>query len=233
MSKRNRNRRGTKRRSQPPPSGLSATLLVRERTPQLLRAAGLARARGQGLTAHECLSELSSEPFLSARPVAAAAATELLESAVATAWQTGWLPDDVCQVVRRKASDALAEDLIGGAIVRQSAQFSPASLHPRWQAQLTGLDVGDWVRTSSPYLDRWADRCGLSWARALDVAVDALSAVFTLDAVEPILPLPGTYRPTGAARRTGIDPKVLARVRALLAKAEATDFAEEAEALSA
>lgn len=238
MSKRNRKHRNKKRPPSPSGSGvsgsgLSAALLVRERTPQLLQAAGLARARGQDLAAQQCLNELSSEPFLSARAVAATAATELLEAAVATAWTNGWLPDDLCQVVRRKASDAQAEDLIAGAIVRQTAEFSSASLHPRWQAQLAALDVGDWVRTSSPYLDRWGHRRGLRWTQTLDVAVDALSAVFTLDAVEPILPLPGTYRATGTARRTGIDPKVLARVRGLLAKAEATEFAEEAEALSA
>jgi hypothetical protein len=52
-----------------------------------------------------------------------------------------------------------------------------------------------------------------------------------------VVPPPGTDAARRAAQETeatvGIDPKVLARVRALLAKAESTAFPEEAEALSA
>ncbi len=61
-----------------------------------------------------------------------------------------------------------------------------------------------------------------------------------------LLPLPGTARPAAPGRGEGagpvdtgpvdtgpVDERLLGRIRALLAKAEATEFAEEAEALSA
>jgi hypothetical protein len=63
-------------------------------------------------------------------------------------------------------------------------------------------------------------------------AIEALSLLMTLPTLPRILPLPGTAVAGGAHRRNS-DPKVLARVRGLLAKAESTEFPEEAEALSA
>ncbi|HVK23336.1 MAG TPA: DUF2786 domain-containing protein, partial [Actinokineospora sp.] len=52
-----------------------------------------------------------------------------------------------------------------------------------------------------------------------------------LPSLPHILPLPGDA--LMSAVRAGLDPKVLNRVRGLLAKAESTSFPEEAEALSA
>jgi hypothetical protein len=52
-----------------------------------------------------------------------------------------------------------------------------------------------------------------------------------LPAVEVLLPPPGTAAPAAGGSRT--DPALLHRVRALLAKAEATDFPAEAETYSA
>jgi hypothetical protein len=47
-----------------------------------------------------------------------------------------------------------------------------------------------------------------------------------------IVPLPGTAK-TNTKTQGGVDQKVLGRVRGLLAKAESTEFPDEAEALSA
>jgi hypothetical protein len=63
-------------------------------------------------------------------------------------------------------------------------------------------------------------------------AIEALSLLMTLPTLPRILPLPGTAVAGGGHRRNA-DPNVLARVRALLAKEESTEFPEEAEALSA
>jgi hypothetical protein len=53
----------------------------------------------------------------------------------------------------------------------------------------------------------------------------------------PLLPLPGTVRrrarPATTATTHSVDQRMLERVRALLAKAESTEFPEEAEALTA
>jgi hypothetical protein len=66
--------------------------------------------------------------------------------------------------------------------------------------------------------------------------VDALSTVIQVLAL--LAPLPPLDRPAAVPRgaspaQSGVDEKMLARVRSLLAKAESTEFADEAEALSA
>jgi hypothetical protein len=79
---------------------------------------------------------------------------------------------------------------------------------------------------------RWAAFNGVDRCAALTVVLRVLALLGTLPPLEPLLPLPGARRhtPTTAGE---VDEKALARVRALLAKAEATEFHEEAEALSA
>ncbi|MDP9020726.1 MAG: DUF2786 domain-containing protein, partial [Actinomycetota bacterium] len=64
--------------------------------------------------------------------------------------------------------------------------------------------------------------------------VEVLSVLLSLPALPRLGPLPGeasATRPSGSGR--DIDGRVLERVRALLAKAESTTFAEEAEAFTA
>ena len=75
---------------------------------------------------------------------------------------------------------------------------------------------------------------------ALITAVELLLVLGHLPVLPRLCPLPGTVRPVAAARpgaaagqeRTA-DERVLGKIRALLAKAESTEFTEEAEALSA
>src|SRR4029077_16640045 len=68
-------------------------------------------------------------------------------------------------------------------------------------------------------------------------AIETLHVLQHLVVLEPLLPLPGTARPTAeaTAREHAVpaDERLLGKIRALLAKAESTEFAEEAEALSA
>ena len=89
-------------------------------------------------------------------------------------------------------------------------------------------------------MDAWrlANLAGLRGAVAN--AAETLQVLGHLPALERLLPLPGTARP-GAHQSAHqadedalpADERVLGRIRALLAKAEATEFAQEAEALSA
>ncbi|MGH2602385.1 MAG: DUF2786 domain-containing protein, partial [Dehalococcoidia bacterium] len=69
--------------------------------------------------------------------------------------------------------------------------------------------------------------------QALLTTITLLAELIRLPALPQILPPPGaaTHRTTAAT--AGVDQKILSRVRALLAKAESTEFPEEAEALSA
>lgn len=139
-----------------------------------------------------------------------AAETALL-AAVDPLWGRGWAPRDVVEVVRRRIGGwaaPLAADLVAADAARRPATWST-----------TGVDT---VARAGPLLADWRRRPGV------DALAGALRLVGTLLVLPP---LPGV--PPEEPDVSGIDPKVLARVRGLLAKAESTTFAEEAEALSA
>lgn len=67
----------------------------------------------------------------------------------------------------------------------------------------------------------------------MGTALCVLAVLGTLAPLQVLLPLPGRARTRTDKGGEGADPAKLARVRALLAKAEATEFPEEADALSA
>lgn len=159
------------------------------------------------------------------------AADVAVAGAIARAWQAGWSPNDLHELVRRRL-DASATDFVAEAIVRESAQYAIATLHPRWRADLTALSAGIDPSARGPQMWEWADRRAVSHRAALAVVLDLLRFLGLLPVLEPLLPLPGSSR--HAAVVVGeADAKALSRVRGLLAKAEATTFPEEAEALSA
>ncbi|WP_010470372.1 DUF2786 domain-containing protein, partial [Streptomyces somaliensis] len=90
-----------------------------------------------------------------------------------------------------------------------------AHLPPRWRDQLAALEAEPWR----------ADR--FSYATAV---LELYRLLARLPALEPVAPPPGTAVTTAPVEG---EPRTLARIRALLAKAEATDYPEEAEALTA
>ena len=79
---------------------------------------------------------------------------------------------------------------------------------------------------------RWAAANALDRRGGLTAVIGVLKFLGRLPVLEPLIALPGAYRHTSTAT-SGVDEKALSRVRALLAKAEATEFPDEAEALSA
>ncbi|MDL5154967.1 DUF2786 domain-containing protein [Actinomycetospora termitidis] len=143
-------------------------------------------------------------------------ADRALLDAIDPLWDRGWTPHDVVEVVRRRLGSAtvpLAEDLVAADAVRRPATWSTA-----------GVEARVWWDDAAPMLSAWAVR-GLTGAEASAAVVRLVGTLLVL----PALPAVPAEEPDA----TGIDPRVLARVRGLLAKAESTTFAEEAEALSA
>ena len=157
------------------------------------------------------------------------AAEGTLAGAISAAWQMGWSPNDLHEFARRRL-DASAAGYLAEAVVRESRHYPVATLHPRWRAELAALTVG--VERSTPQMWDWADRNAVDHRVALTVVLKVLRLLGTLPVLQPLLPLPGALQhsvdPVNPA-----DAKALSRVRGLLAKAEATTFPEEAEALSA
>ncbi|MFE0101400.1 DUF2786 domain-containing protein [Streptomyces sp. NPDC059009] len=136
---------------------------------------------------------------------------------VRRAWERGWQPADVVRLVVRDLDPVhvtLAADLI-----RAETGAYPAPLPPRWQSQLADLPVGPPAGPPPP-----PDRFSRATA-----TLELYRLLVRLPPIEPVGPVPGTPLPAPAEG----EPRALTRIRALLAKAEATGYPEEAEALTA
>jgi uncharacterized protein DUF2786 len=147
------------------------------------------------------------------------AADLALLDAVDPLWSRGWTPRDVVEVLRRRLGARVVALL--GDVLAADARRRPAT----WS--LPGVDAGVWWDVGRPLVTQWRTVRGLTGAEALGWVVHLVGEARRLP------PLPAVGGGAEAADDTGADPRVLARVRGLLAKAESTSFPEEAEALSA
>ncbi|WP_162450683.1 DUF2786 domain-containing protein [Phytoactinopolyspora mesophila] len=162
-----------------------------------------------------------------------AAITRVLRSWVAQLWARGWLPVDVYQMARRNRSD-LAANLAVDTIADNAAQYSAAAIHPRWREQLDELEAAQWWDPQQPHPSQWADRHGLDRGVMVNTMVELVALFMSMGNLPVIIPPPGRVAAGSAEQnRSGIDERMLGKIRALLAKAESTTFSDEAEALSA
>ncbi|MFF9814229.1 DUF2786 domain-containing protein [Streptomyces sp. NPDC014006] len=145
--------------------------------------------------------------LLAADPTADADVERRGREFVAVLWRRGWQPADLVRIVRRELDDVhvrLAADLVRA----QAPDDRPRSA--RWRAQIEELPGTAQVRA-----DRFTHATAVLELYQLLVRLPALD------------PLEEPRRPRGS------DSRMLGRIRALLAKAEATGYPEEAEALTA
>ncbi|WP_236788326.1 DUF2786 domain-containing protein [Amycolatopsis sp. GM8] len=152
------------------------------------------------------------------------AADLVLVEAAGRLLRKGWQPYDVHRITVRRAGAGPAA-LAGDAVAAELDSRPAATVHPLWHKQLEQIGAAVWWRRDEPRLSQYARREGLDRFEALSQVARALD-VFTRLPALPELPM-------SEPSPTGVDEKMLARVRALLAKAESTQFPEEAEALSA
>ncbi|MFC3896478.1 DUF2786 domain-containing protein [Lentzea rhizosphaerae] len=194
----------------------------------------------QAAHAHEVDSEFvdgtvadlaGREPVAPVRTVAIGAGIALAAT-IDLAWKRGWTPVDVREHLRR-AGDAAVGSLVIDVVAADTAKYSAATVDERWAAQVRELGAEVWWEPGVPQLLQWADRRGVGLDSALRTAVTLLAGLMKLPELPHIVPVPGSASARSSASASGVDQKVLARVRALLAKAESTQFPEEAEALSA
>lgn len=165
--------------------------------------------------------------------VVAAAVRCAVVPLVAAAWERGWSPEDLHQFARRRL-DAAGVSYLVDAIADQTQRYAKATIPQRWHEDLRQIGAVVWWEPDQTggHLLQWAWRHGARMAEALSTVIEVLALLLTLPALPRIGPPPG-FAATSATPRPGVDQKMLARVRALLAKAESTTFPEEAEALSA
>lgn len=162
--------------------------------------------------------------LLAAAPEADAELRRRGEELVRRAWERGWQPADVIRMVGRAqddiahGTDRTHQTQLAAELITTETRRYGDTLPPRWQAQLAGLAPPD-----TPRSDRFSQATNtLALYRLL----------LRLPPIEPVGPAPGSplHTPPPPGHE---EPRILTRIRALLAKAEATGFPEEAEALTA
>jgi uncharacterized protein DUF2786 len=179
------------------------------------------------------IATLVAERFADQLALIAAAVQCAVAPLVTAAWERGWAPEDLHQVGRRRL-DAVAVGYLVDAIAEESQRYAKATVAQRWSEDLGQIGAVVWWEPTPTggHLVQWARRHACSLADALTTVIRVLAMLLALPVLPRIMAPPGCAVASAAPRR-GVDQKMLARVRALLAKAESTTFPDEAEALSA
>jgi hypothetical protein len=154
-----------------------------------------------------------------------------LAALVRAAWERGWTPADIIQHGRRQW-DPGVEPLLLAVISSEHKAYQPATIDPRWLDQLTDLGIDQPFTELS--LTEWAAAARIGRYLTLHHALSLAGFLQSLPILARLFPLPGSAVRSRADDHAVVraDAKMLARIRGLLAKAEATEFPEEAEALS-
>ena len=169
-----------------------------------------------------------------ARRTARARVARFVLDELASAWQRGWQPGDVLHLARRRLTASHLQ-VLRAAVGVEVAGYPPSTMPAAWHGQLEEFEIrtapspeGEWL-TLQDVLQEW----GQEWALTLAAAVDVAVFLAGLGTVERLTDLPGRAGPGGGRTAAEIDPKILARVKSLLAKAESTPFPAEAETFTA
>lgn len=215
--------------------------------PGLLRAgADASYGRGKDLRIVDdvCDQLIAMETF-DALAVGSIAMTNMIE----TMYEAGWQPLDLLHIVRRQQSVAVSS-LAAAALLHQSDLSNADQRAPQgWVAQLSEIcaiypRAASRVEASPSFLAAALRSRGTSDYIAQSDLWQSVLALLgqwqSLPRWPRIGPLPSqwpTKRPPADARSTrssdAPNEKVLGRIRGLLAKADATDFEEEAVTLTA
>ncbi|MFR9795188.1 DUF2786 domain-containing protein [Streptomyces sp. MS06] len=149
--------------------------------------------------------------LLAADPAADAELGRRGRGLVAAAWRRGWQPADLLRFVRRELGDVHAA-LLAELVRAQGPEDRPRGR--RWSEQVAALPAG-----ARPRTDRFTHATAV---------LELYRLLLRIPALEPL-----EERTREPRRRGASDSRALSRIRGLLAKAEATGFPEEAEALTA
>jgi hypothetical protein len=148
------------------------------------------------------------------------------------AWRRGWQPAELVRVARREYTTRHGRIMVD-AIAAQMRGYSTATVDQRWRQQLAALDAQVWWEHDDHYVTVWGDRQGLDRIGVIATMIEVLHLLVTLPSIDQVGPMPGTVASAAVTPPADLDQRMLHRVRALLAKAESTDFPEEADAFTA
>ncbi|MGY1986267.1 DUF2786 domain-containing protein [Blastococcus sp. SYSU DS0669] len=199
--------------------------------------ADLLRHRAAVLTDARVASELAATLSSTGLPLDdGGPAGRTLRDALDETWERGWQPADVTHAARREAG-AGSVPLVVALIAEHARRTDAVSRAPEtWVGQLRELGALDVDAGESAAVSAWqrAERRppAEAWRTVLQVA-GLLRCTARLEVLVPPPSRWGAPRPGADRPAAGGDDRALRRIRALLAKAESTEFPEEAEALTA
>jgi hypothetical protein len=160
----------------------------------------------------------------------------LLQRDLSAVWTRGWQPVDVVRLARRDWGARHARVVVD-VIAAEVRGYAVATLDERWELQLRDIEATVWWERDDDYLPALGEREGLVWPELVRCVLEVLHLFATCPPIQVLCPPPGKARrgSLGAASLAdkAVDQRQLDRVRALLAKAESTSFAEEAETYTA
>ncbi|RKS74235.1 uncharacterized protein DUF2786 [Actinomadura pelletieri DSM 43383] len=155
-----------------------------------------------------------------------------LRRAVTMAWDRGWQPADVVRYASRRHTSRHGR-LLTDAIASELRACSAADIDHQWHEQLAVLAAKVWWEDDDAHPELWCEREGVERAVYVASVLELVHLLENVPRLPSLGPPPGASTGTGARNTGSTDQRMLGRVRALLAKAESTEYPEEAEALSA
>jgi hypothetical protein len=192
-------------------------------------AAAAPRAAGTRIRQLNELGAVSASPQLDP---ACLTVDEVL-SRISRAWEYGWQPQELVHTVRRHTSASAAGWFSRAVLVEAERSRAMEQAPEAWRIQLRLLGARhDGAGGSAGLLSPGGRAAEADWVVAL-VALDFMRELPRSQLLGPPPSQWGRARQPAALRTSEGHTKTIARVRALLAKAESTEFAPEAEALTA
>ncbi len=162
-----------------------------------------------------------------------AALVDLLSERITGAWGEGWQPADIVRVLRRNSTDLMAT-MAADSMAAHLATYEPATVDEAFPVQLAALQADRDFGAPAGFARRWARRTGADTITGIAVALEVADALGHLPELPHLCPPPGQ---AGRAHRSRsndtAEPKLLERVRALLAKAESSEYGAEADSFTA
>jgi Protein of unknown function (DUF2786) len=188
------------------------------------------------------LMAIETSPTAPHRPSSAVA--NLLAGCVANLCENGWQPADIVHTVKRQWT-ARASRLAVAVIAGDARRCDAANRAPlEWLSQLDDLGVYDPARQvivgGHDPVGGWARSERLDPDETLTISLQVLAQLMMSGREATLIDPPSAWgasnrgvTPKAPAAHGDIDAKALKLIRALLAKAEATTFENEAEAFTA
>jgi hypothetical protein len=157
------------------------------------------------------------------------------------AWERGWQPADIPRVVKYTLGSAHARLAVEAIAEEAETYRSRQRTLPRWLHQLDEIGAVQRWDKASDHLEHLAQTEGLDREELLRIGLELVVTLHHLPVIPLLGPPPSEWGRSAALEAAvawwnaggGGEVRHLERVRALLAKAESTEFQEEADALTA